>query len=163
MNKLNDFDEHPADGFTIVELIVVIVFSAGFILSISQLITYVNQSATESTRRTIASNLAYNNLRQFANGTSPLWFDCSGDDAGDSAPYSDGKTKPSATGQVLLNQTSSSAAVQQLPPPVIQKTYAIAPYGCGNSAEGMPIRIQSEVTYGKPPGKTIVHATYVGY
>lgn len=149
-------------GFTVVELIVVIVLSAGFILSISQLITFVNLRAADATNFGIASNLAYNNLRRYANGTKPLWFDCIGDTVSETTPpFSDGKAKPNATGQVLLNQTST-VRIEQLPPPVVQKVFAIAPYGCGETIKGMPIRVQSEVTYGSP-GRTVVHATFVSY
>lgn len=151
-----------SSGFTIVELLIAIIIGTIFIISTSMTIGFLTTSAVTGSRQEIASNLAYNNLRLYANGQKPLWFECIGDDASETTPpYSDGKSKPTATGQVLLNQTSA-IALNSLPGPVTQKVIAIAPYGCGDSASGMPIRIQSEVSYGNPTRKA-VHATYVTY
>lgn len=149
-------------GFTIVELIVSIVIGTIFVISTSMTIGFLTNSAVAGSRQETASSLAYNNLRLYANGQKPMWFQCIGDDASETtAPFSDGKSKPAATGQVLL-EASSSSPVNGLPGPVIQKVFAIAPYGCGSSAAGMPIRVQAEVTYGTPARKA-VHATYVSY
>jgi len=151
-------------GFTIVELIITITVTALFATAIFQMIASVNNLATEESRRSVASNVAYNNMRKYANNKKPLWFDCVGDDASETTPpFSDGKTKPSATGQVLMNTTSSESYLQ-LPPPVIQYVIAIAPYGCGTSGPGQPIRVQSQVKYGGGASqRTITHATYVSY
>ena len=151
-------------GFTIVELVITITISALLATTIFQLIASANNLAIEASRRSIASNLAYNNMRKYANNQKPLWFDCVGDDASETTPpFSDGKTKPSATGQVLIN-TTSNVAYSTLPPPVTQYVIGIAPYGCGTSGPGQPIRVQSQVTYGTGAAqRTSTHATYVSY
>ncbi len=159
-------------GFTIVELIVTIVVAGIFITIISNMSGYVVNTATSAHRTEAASNLAYNNLRIYANGGSPIeWFTCNGDDTSDSNasfPFTDGKRYPTTAGQVLIN-TTSTTSVNKLPPPVIQKVTAVAPYGCGNNVVSgatapstMPVRVVSTVTYGSP-ARSIVHATYVGY
>lgn len=147
-------------GFTIVELIVTIVVAGLFIGVISQMNGFVVSMATSSHRFELASNLAYNNLRIYANGQRPTWFDCVGDESGESTPpYTDGKSHSDAAGINILN---SSADVAGLPSPVSQTVNVLAPYGCGTSASGMPIRVVSTVTYGNP-AKKVVHATYVAY
>lgn len=149
-------------GFTTIELIVTVLVTASFIASISQMISFVGGVALDAHRQEVASNLAYNNMRLYANGSLlPTWFSCIGDEGTETTPpYSDGKAHPSATGQELI---TSSASVEGLPNPVTQTVRAVAPYGCGSSASGMPIRIVSKVTYGSPT-KEVVHATYVtGY
>ena len=149
-------------GFTIVELMITIIVSGIFSIGVFQLIASSNSLATEASRRTLASNLAYNNMRKYANNNKPLWFNCIGDDASETTPpFSDGKTKPSATGQVLMNTTSATSG-NLLPPPIKQHVIAVAPYGCGSSGPGQPIRVQSQVTYGSGSSqRTITHATYV--
>ena len=148
------------NGFTIVELIVTIVVAGIFIGIISQMNGFVVNTATNSRRFETASNLAYNNLRIYANGQKATWFDCIGDEASEkTAPFTDGKSKPDATGKDILHLTSSASG---LPDPVIQTVNVLAPYGCGLSASGMPIRVVSTVTYGSP-AKKVVHATYVSY
>ena len=149
------------NGFTLIEVLVTIVISTLFLIAVFQLMKVVSTLANEASRRTIASNLAYNNLRLYANGQQPLWFACIGDEASETTPpYSDG-TKSGATGQVLKS-TTDSAPIETLPPPITQIVTAIAPYGCGLSGLGQPIRVQSQVTYG-PSATTVTHATYVSY
>ena len=150
-------------GFTIIEVLTTVIVAALFIIAIFQLMTIVTTLSNRANYRTIASNLAYKNLRLYANGQSPLWFNCIGDETSETTPpYSDG-TKAGATGQVLIS-SSSSSTVETLPPPVTQSVVAIAPYGCGLTGLGQPIRLQSQVTFG-PSGSptTVTHATYVSY
>lgn len=148
-------------GFTIAELIVTIVVAGIFITIISQMNGFVVNSATSANRFEYASNLAYNNLRIYANGqkASDFGFVCNGDDATDTAPYNDGFKHPDAAGTLLID-TTSTTSIYNLPPPVVQKVTAVAPYGCGNTIKAMPVRIISTVTYGNP-AKKVVHATYV--
>jgi prepilin-type N-terminal cleavage/methylation domain-containing protein len=147
-------------GFTIVELIVTIVVAGMFITVISQMNGFVVNMATSSHRFELASNLAYNNLRIYANDQKPTWFNCIGDEAAETtAPFTDGKSHTDATGKNVLSLTTD---VTGLPSPVTQTVNVLAPYGCGTSASGMPIRVVSTVTYGNPARK-VVHATYVSY
>lgn len=163
MSHFSPIAQHQS-GVSTVELIIVLIVAGLFAISSFQLIASINDVAGSATLRSRASNLAYNNLRQFANGTQPLWFECIGDIAAERPPTysgatSDAKSVPSSTGQVLLNTSTNVAG---LPGTVIQKVIAIAPYGCGDSGTGMPIRIQSQVQYGNPQ-RTITHATYASY
>jgi prepilin-type N-terminal cleavage/methylation domain-containing protein len=153
-------------GFTLVELIVTIIISGIFIGSITSMSVSVGNSANQAHRFEVATNLAYNNMRIYANGqkASDFGFVCNGDDVTDTeatTPYNDGAKHPDAAGTPLINTTSSSA-IYDLPAPVVQTVKAVAPYGCGNTISGMPVRIVSTVTYGSP-AKKVVHATYVGY
>ncbi len=142
------------EGFTLVELIVTIVVTGMFIAVIGQLSSFAVITATNANRFEAASNLAYNNLRLYANGDSASrWFTCS--------TTTDGRTSPNSTGQSLIN-TTSSVPIDNLPPPVIQTVTALAPYGCGSTGNGMPVRVVSTVTYGSP-AKKVVHATYAGF
>ena len=84
-------------------------------------------------------------MRSYANGRSPLWYDC--------VTYGNGP-------QTLLNTTGKYTG---LPGTVTQSVVATAPYGCTATGErGTPIRIQSKVTYG-PQSKVVTHATYAAY
>ena len=143
-------------GFTTVELIVVILVAASFIASISQIISQVSRAAIEAHNQDVAGNLAYNNLRKYANGQPPsLWFTCSTANDGKSASNN-------GLGSVLLSGTPEDTG--GLPGPVEQRVTAFAPYGCSPSTNdsGMPIRVISEIKYGNP-AKEVIHATYVSY
>lgn len=135
-------------GFTVVEVMVTVVIAALFIITITQL--HITQSKVVSvmTSYDTADLLAYNNLRTFAYGKSPSWFECE---------YSGGSPLP-------MTLLQSSNDVQGIPSPVEQTVVATAPYGCGGSSTtiGYPIRIVSTVTYGSDD-KVIVHATYSTY
>lgn len=141
------------NGFTTIEVIVVILVAASLIASISQMISYVGTTAQDAHLQEVARNLAYNNMRIYANGRQPLWFSCNS--------ATNGVQNPNGSGQNLINTTSNSS-VNGLPAPVRQKVTAFAPYGCGSDGSGMPVRVISEVSYGNP-AKEAVHATYVGY
>jgi len=150
-------------GFTVVEMIIVIIVGALFATTAFQLFSTINVVAVDTSRRALASNIAYNNMRSYANGQKPLWFDCIGDESGENTPpFSDG-TRSGATGQVLLNRTSTDG-IKNLPGPTVENVIAIAPYGCGETGAGLPIRVQSKVIYGSPgKERTTTHATYVSY
>jgi prepilin-type N-terminal cleavage/methylation domain-containing protein len=152
-------------GFTLVELIATIVVTGIFMSVLGQMSSFVTRTATNAHRFEMASNLAYNNLRIYASGgkaTTDFGFVCNGDDVSDTetvTPFNDGAKHPTATGTKFIN-TTSSTPINDLPAPVIQTVTAVAPYGCGNTIAGMPIRIVSTVTYGSP-AKKAVHATYI--
>lgn len=135
-------------GFTIVEVLVTLAAASLFISAIYMLqITQIKLAKSVSSYSN-ADQLAYNNLRVFANGKSPTWFTCN---------YVSGS--PAA-----MTLKSSTDAVNGITPPVTQTVTATAPYGCGGGSSGLgyPIRVISSVTYG-PAGKTVVHATYASY
>lgn len=139
-------------GFTTVELLVVILITASFVASVSQMISFVSRTAAEAHHQNVAGNLAYNNLRKYANGQPPTWFTCNS--------TSDGKLlSNNGIGQVLLSGQPEDTA--GLPGPVEQRVTAFAPYGCSNTADsGMPVRVISEIKYGNP-AKEVIHATYI--
>ncbi|HMR73275.1 MAG TPA: type II secretion system protein [Candidatus Saccharibacteria bacterium] len=139
-------------GFTTVELIVVILVTASFIASISQMISFVSRTATEAHHQNVAGNLAYDNLGKYANGQRATWFICNS--------TSDGKlTSNNGIGQILLSGQPQNTA--GLPGPVEQRVTAFAPYGCSSAGDSdMPVRVISEIKYGNP-AKEVIHATYV--
>ncbi len=135
-------------GFTIVEVLVTLVIGTLFIIATTQLYVFQTQLAGSVVASNNADLLASNNLRTYAYGKAPTWFQC---------VYSGGNP-------VAMTLVSSTSPVSGIPSPVTQTVTATAPYGCGGSSSnlGYPIRIQSTVTYG-PYGKTAVHATYSTY
>ena len=68
-----------------------------------------------------------------------------------------GAAKP----KTLINET---AAITGLAAPVSQKVVATAPYLCGGgtSGIGMPIRVESTVTYG-PDHRKVTHVSYAAF
>jgi len=136
-----------AKGFTLVEVLITVVVATLFIVAFSQL--HIAQSRISSTMNayTKADLLAYNNLRIYANGKAPTWFECT---------YASGSPVP----MNLLTSTDAAG----LPTPVSQTVVATAPYGCGGGSSGIgyPIKVVSTVTYGSD-AKVIVHATYSTY
>jgi len=135
-------------GFTLVEVFVTIVIAALFIVSISLL--YISQTQVSKSMKSYltADLLSNDNLRTYAYGTAPSWFECT---------YVSSSPQP----MELLNSTVDVSGIQS---PVIQSVIATAPYGCGgsSSSNGYPIKVVSKVTYGKD-AKTVVHATYSSY
>lgn len=135
-------------GFTLVEILVTIIVATVFIMTISQL--HITQSKVTSyvDAYNTADLLAYNNLRTYAYGKAPTWFECE---------YASGNPKP----MTLIAKTDP---VEGLPSPVSQSVIATAPYGCGGGSAGIgyPIRVVSTVTYGAD-ARVVVHATYATY
>jgi len=129
----------------LIELIVTIVVAGLFLATAWQLTQTIVELAVGGSQRTIASNVAYANLRQYANGRPPTWFTCN-----DAAPNT----------PVVLKD--SPAAIDRLPAPVVQYVSATAPYGCGGTASGMPVRVESYVTYG-PSARRVTHVSYASY
>jgi type II secretory pathway pseudopilin PulG len=137
-----------SSGFTIVEILVTLIIGTLFIIAVTQLYVFQTQLAGSIVANNNADLLASNNLRTYAYGKAPNWFQC---------VYSGGNPQ-------AMTLISSTSPVSGIPSPVTQTVTATAPYGCGGSSTtlGYPIRIQSTVTYG-PYGKTVVHATYSTY
>ena len=86
-------------------------------------------------------------MRKYVNGAPPTWFLCT-------------DPLPGAVQQVLLD---SEGHISELPGTTKQKVVASAPYGCGDavSSLGMPIRVESVVTYGN--GKRVTHVAYAAF
>ncbi len=135
-------------GFTIVEVVVTIVITTLFIITISQLAMAQSQISSTMTAYNKADLLAYNNLRTYAYGKAPSWFDCT---------YSGGSPDE-------MTLVSTTNPVEGIPGPVSQTVIATAPYGCGgvSSGIGYPIKVVSTVMYG-PNAEAVVHATYSTY
>lgn len=146
MSKANGATKQA--GFTLVEVIVTIIIATLFILAITQLSIAQSKVSSSLNARTTADLLAYNNLRTYAYGKAPTWFECN---------YSGSDPLP----MTLINNTDP---VDGLPSPVVQSVIATAPYGCGGGSSGIgyPIRVVSTVTYGSD-AKVVVHATYATY
>ena len=135
-------------GFTLVEVLVTIIVAALFVVTITQLSVSQSKLTNNVNSYNNADLLAYNNLRTYAYGKAPTWFDCT---------YASGSPQP----MILINK---SDPVEGIRPPVVQSVVATAPYGCGGGSSGIgyPIKVVSTVTYG-PDAKVIVHATYATY
>ena len=136
------------EGFTLIEVLVTVVIAAIFIITFSQLHIVQSRVGNIMNSYDAADMLAYNNLRTYAYGTSPNWFDC---------VYSGGNPQP-------MTVLDSTAPVEGIPSPVRQTIIATAPYGCGGGSSGIgyPIKVVSTVTY-DTDSKVVVHATYSTY
>jgi type II secretory pathway pseudopilin PulG len=150
MNYLPTRIYQRQSGFTLVEVFVTIVIATLFIIAISQLYITQVRISTSVTSYNNADILASNNLRTYAYGKPPTWFECD---------YDSSTNKPKDV--TKLNTTGDYPGIQS---PVTQSIIASAPYGCGGSSSGIgyPIKVVSKVTFGKE-GKTVVHATYSTY
>lgn len=135
-------------GFTVVEVAITIVVAALFIIAISQLQITQSKVSAQLKSESMADLLAYNNLRTYAYGKSPSWFDC----------------EYSAGSPLVRTMINKNEPVEGIASPVIQTVTASAPYGCGGGSSGIgyPIKVVSKVTYGNP-SKEVVHATYSTY
>ena len=107
-----------------------------------------SQLSIQQLQHRIASDIAYNNLRKYVNENPPTWFACE---------VVGGVAKP----KTLIDKT---AAIEGLAAPVLQKVVATAPYLCGGgtSGIGMPIRVESTVTYG-PDRRKVTHVSYAAF
>lgn len=135
-------------GFTVVEVLVTVIIATLFVITITQLSIAQSRVSSSTTYYNTADMLAYNNLRTYAYGQAPTWFECT---------YTSGSPNP-------MTLLSSSDPVDGLPSPVIQSVVATAPYGCGGGSSGIgyPIKIVSTVTYGSS-SQVVTHATYASY
>lgn len=138
------------DGFSTIELLITLFIASTFIIVFYQLFIMIDGLSKAGYQNSVANNLAYANMRLYANTDSPNWFTCNSS--------TDLKTYPSATGQVLLSGTT----VASLPLPITKSVIATAPYGCSGASLGMPVRVESSITYG-PNNKKVTHTTYVSY
>jgi prepilin-type cleavage/methylation N-terminal domain protein len=135
-------------GFTIVEVAITLLVVSVLVVGIIRLQMSVSQLSIQQVQYRIASDIAYNNLRRYVNENPPTWFVCE---------VVGGVAKP----KTLINET---AAITGLAAPVSQKVVATAPYLCGGgtSGIGMPIRVESTVTYG-PDHRKVTHVSYAAF
>ena len=135
------------EGFTIVEVVVTLLFISIISLGILTMHTQVSILSIINRQDQKASYLAYDNMRKYVNGAPPTWFLCT-------------NQMPGVAQQVLF---SLEGPVSELPGATKQKVVASAPYGCGNavSSLGKPIRVESVVTYGN--GKRVTHVAYAAF
>ncbi len=127
-------------GFTIVEVIVALVISVLFLVGIYSAATNTLRISTGNSQRMTASNIAYANLRQYANGKDITWYG--------------GCTTTTST-QIW----QSTAAVNGLPAPTTQTVTASAPYGCPAPNAFRAVKLISTVEYGSSSQK-VVHAIF---
>lgn len=130
-----------SDGFTIVELIITILVAGIFLASIFSLFSTVMLFATTTAQRNTASDLAYANMRLYANSAGPTWFTCP------------------ATETAAVTVKNSTGNVPNLPGSVQQTVTASALYGCAGDNSGLPVRVISTVIYDNGQ-KRVSHATY---
>lgn len=135
-------------GFTIVEVAITLLVVSVLVVGIIRLQMSVSQLSIQQVQHRIASDIAYNNLRKYVNENPPTWFACE---------VVGGVAKP----KTLIDKT---AAIEGLAAPVLQKVVATAPYLCGGgtSGIGMPIRVESTVTYG-PDRRKVTHVSYAAF
>lgn len=131
-------------GFTLVEVLVTVVFAAIIFVGLFSSLASIFAISEGSSQRTTASNLAYANLRLYADGNYPTWFSCNTSD----------ETEP-----VTLLDTSADVA--GLPGSVRQIVTATAVYGCDGSSQGYPIKVESSVELEN--GRKVTHATYTSF
>ena len=65
-----------SDGFTIVEVAVTLVVIGIFMAVILSMQAQVSQISVMNAQHNKASLLAYNNMRRYANDSTPSWFKC---------------------------------------------------------------------------------------
>lgn len=135
------------EGFTIVEVVVTLLFISIISIGILTMHTQVSILSIINRQEQKASYLAYDNMRKYVNGAPPTWFLCK-------------DRLPGVTQQVLLD---SEGHISELPGTTKQKVVASAPYGCGDtvSSLGMPIRVESIVIYSN--GKKVTHVAYAAF
>ncbi len=128
-------------GYTIIEVLVTVIAGAIFLIAFIRLAGGATNLSIRAAQRIAAENLAYNNLRQYAN-SSPA-----------RSIYPCSTTNPQPT----VTLTSSTGSAPNLPGSVTQEVKADAPYGCPGT-----ILFTSSVTYG-PNAQKVVYATYAEF
>lgn len=133
-------------GFTLIEALVSVIVAAIFILAMTELYVAQLQLSVSTAAYDQVDQLAYNNLRSYADGRKPNWFSC---------VYSGSPSVPQP--QKLINNVTTT--IPGVKGPILQSVIATAPFGCGDNIV-KPILVTSSATYG---GRTITHATYSTY
>jgi hypothetical protein len=138
-------------GFSLIEALVAVVMATIFILAMVELYVVQLNLSTSTASYEQADQLAYNNMRAYADGTKPIWFECN---------YTGTNTTPDPW-PLIVNKITQ---IKGIPGDVVQNVISTAPFGCGNGGgknnSGYPILVTSTVTYN---GRTVAHATYSSY
>ncbi len=124
-----------SQGFTVVELLITLIVGMLLLVSVHQFYSYILNDSTEARTRAVASNLAYQYLREHA-GT--ITGKCADATSTINKAYADFPNSPA------LPQPSSAQIVIK----------------CPTNATNDVSLITTSVTYGNP-STTISHATYV--
>lgn len=131
-----------SEGFTIVEVLVAVIISVLLIIGIYSAVSGSLRISVGNTQRNSASNLAYANLRNFANGRDATWWPA-------------GACTTGSTVQLM----NSTVSVPNIPSPVTQTVTASVPYGCNSPTNIAVYKLESVVTYG-PKNIEVRHATF---
>jgi prepilin-type N-terminal cleavage/methylation domain-containing protein len=131
-------------GYTLIEVLVAIVLAGLLFVGLFSSLSNILSITAGSSQRQQASNLAYSNMRLYADGDIPLWFHCD-----------------TADQTAALTLMSSSGNVDGLPGTVTQTVEAVAPYGCDANKKGYPVVVTSSVELSN--GIKADHATYTTF
>lgn len=131
-------------GFTLIEVIISIVIAGVVFVGLASSVVSIFSITEGSSQRMRLSNLAYANMRLYADGNKPYWFSCNTSD----------ELEP-------ITLLDKSEAVDGLPEDVTQTVIATAVYGCDGEKQGYPILVRSTATLTN--GRTVSHATYATY
>lgn len=134
----------PQSGYTLIEILVTVVLASVIFVGLFSSLSSIFYISERSLQHTTASNLAYANLRLFADGNQPTWFSCN----------SSNQTAPIT----LLDRSES---IDGLPGSVQQTVTATAAYGCDGGRVGYPIIVESTVSL--TGGREVSHATYASF
>lgn len=131
-------------GFTLIELLIAIVITSVVFIGLASSLVSIFSITEGSSQRMRLSNLAYANMRIYADGNKPIWFSCN---------------TSNQTAPITLIDTTGE--LEGFPGDVSQTVIAAAVYGCDGTKQGYPIMIESTVTLTN--GRTATHATYTSY
>lgn len=131
-------------GFTLIELLIAIVITSVVFVGLASSLTSIFSITEGSAQRTKLNDLAYANMRLYADGNKPTWFSCNV--SNQTAPIT------------LINETGE---VEGFPVDVTQTVTVTAVYGCDGSKKGYPLLVESTATLSN--GRSSSHATYTSY
>lgn len=134
----------PRAGYTLIEVLVAIILAGMLFIGLFSSLSNILAISAGSSHRQGASNLAYSNMRLYADGSAPLWFSCN--------------TSNETETITLLDEAE---VVDGLPGVVTQTVTSQAPYGCDDARKGYPVLVTSTVEL--TSGVKATHATYVPF
>lgn len=156
-----------SNGFTIVEVIVTLVVVTLFLGFFFQMYISIEYQRMQVARHSLASDVAYTNLRKFVVRPTPSILPCvaetmdltSSPDAKTGALIGHSDTDTDTTNSYGFRAEPTSVT-EKLGNDVEQIVKAYAPQGCDEpDYTNTPLKIQSIVTYGN--GEKVIHANFV--